>query len=147
MKNREIVDQLLDVPLFCRCERADLRSVARHIELVSVPAGKPIVEQDAPGDAFFLLLEGSTTVERDGVVIRRLGPGDHFGELALLDPAPRSASVLALTDCRLAMLGRRMFAVILREVPQISSELLASLAGMVRESRPIVDVENDGGPA
>ena len=62
-------------------------------------------------------------------------PGAHFGELALLDPAPRAVTVQAITPMLLAALGHRMFKVLLREVPALAAQLLASLAAELRDAR------------
>jgi cAMP-dependent protein kinase regulator len=80
---------LANVPLFERCTKGDLRIVARHVEVLAVPAGSTLVRQGEPGNAFFVMLQGRAEVQRDGRHRQHLGAGDHFGELALLDPAPR----------------------------------------------------------
>ena len=71
-------------------------------------------------------------VARDGTTVGSLGPGDYFGELALLDPAPRAATVTATSDTELAVLGVRMFRVLLREMPPLGAKLLGDLAAHVR---------------
>ena len=131
---KALADQLAQVRLFERCTKRDLRIVARHVERCPVAADAVIVRQGASGDAFFLLLAGSARVVKDGDVVAQLGPGDWFGELALLDPAPRSATVVAGPDTEVAVLGARMFKVLLRELPTVSSALLASLACQVRNT-------------
>jgi CRP/FNR family cyclic AMP-dependent transcriptional regulator len=128
----DLVARFAGVDLFGRCTKRDLRIVARHAERTTLPAGTTVVRQGAVGDAFFLLLSGQATVERDGVTVAELGPGDFFGELALLDPAPRAATVTLLVPSELAVLGARMFKVLLRELPALSSGLLASLAQRAR---------------
>jgi CRP-like cAMP-binding protein len=133
-RNRDVAARLADVPLFDRCEARDLRIVARHTEVATVGAGTAIVTQGEDGDALFVVLDGRATVTRDGVHVGDLGPGDHFGELALLDPAPRAATVTAVDDCEIAVLSVRMMRVLLREVPQIAAELLAHLARRVRDA-------------
>jgi CRP-like cAMP-binding protein len=125
---------LAAVPLFGRCEPRDLRIVARHAEVSTIEAGSPLVRQGDEGDALFVLLAGAARVERDGANVAQLGPGDYFGELALLDPAPRAATVTAVEDCEVAVLSVRMFRVLLRDVPQIAAELLAQLARRVRDA-------------
>lgn len=132
---RDVADRLAAVPLFARCEPRDLRIVARHAEVATIEAATPLVRQGDGGDALFVLLTGSARVERDGAEVGRLGPGDYFGELALLDPAPRAATVTAVENCEVAVLSVRMFRVLLREVPEIAAELLAHLARRVRDAR------------
>jgi len=131
---KEIATQLAAVPLFSRCTKSDLKIVARHVETMSVTDGRLLCKAGDQGDALFVLLDGSAVVERDGRDVARLGPGDYFGELSLLDPGPRAASVTVTSDAELAVLGVRMFRVLLRDVPTISAKLLADLAGRVRDA-------------
>jgi CRP-like cAMP-binding protein len=139
MTNRsELVARLAGVGLFERCTKGDLRIVARHLERRTVPAGTVLVRQGDAGDAFFLLLSGSATAVRDGATVADFGPGDWFGELALLDPAPRAATVTATVPTEVAVLGMRMFKVLLRELPAVSGALLAAMAARVREGGAVV---------
>ena len=108
--------------------------MARHVESMAVPSGRTIVKAGDEGDALFVLLDGTATVKRHGQVVAELGAGDYFGELALLDPAPRAATVTATSDTELAVLGVRMFRVLLRELPPLGAKLLADLAARVRET-------------
>jgi CRP-like cAMP-binding protein len=133
-KRSEVVARLAEVDLFNRCTKKDLRIVARHAEQATIPAGTALVSQGAPGDAFFLLLSGRATVERDGVTVAELGPGNFFGELALLDPAPRAATVAVTVSSEIVVLGARMFKVLLRELPALSAGMLASLAHRARDA-------------
>lgn len=131
---KQIAAQLGSVPLFSRCTGSDLRIVARHVETLSVEEGRPLCRQGDEGNALFVILDGGAVVERNGKEVSRLGPGDYFGELSLLDPAPRAASVTVTSPAELAVLGVRMFRVLLRDVPTISAKLLADLAARVREA-------------
>jgi CRP-like cAMP-binding protein len=126
--------QLAEIPLFASCSKRDLKIVSRHAESVTVGAGTPLVEQGADGDALFMILDGKATVEKDGRAIATVGPGDHFGELALLDPAPRNATVRAETDVTVAVIGKRVLSALLRDVPEMNLKLLGALARIVRES-------------
>lgn len=132
---KELVERLSQVPLFHRCTMRDLRTVARHLETASVLAGQTIVSEGEHGETFFLVLDGTLSVEAVGQETVLLGPGQHFGELALLDPGPRSATVASVSDVELAILGVRMFRVLLRDMPQISSGMMASLASQLRTAR------------
>ncbi len=71
-------------------------------------------------------------MSREGNVIATIGAGDHFGELALLDGGPRTATVTATTDLDLLVLGQRQFLGLLEELPALSRKMLATLAGQVR---------------
>src|SRR5450759_346936 len=110
------VDHLKQVPLFAACSRKDLQLVARRAEDVRVAAGATIVNEGDDGNEFFVILDGAASVSRQGRKIATLGPGSGFGELALLENAPRNATVVADTDMELVVLGQREFAGLLDEV-------------------------------
>ena len=129
----DLREGLSGVALFSSCSKRDLQIVARHTGLVEVPAGTKLTEQGGLGDAFFFILEGGATVERDGPGVAALGPGDYFGELALLDPAPRDATVVAETPLTVGVLGARAFRAIVRDVPSLTEKLLRGLARRLRE--------------
>ena len=131
---KEIAARLNSVPLFSRCTASDLRIVARHTERMSVEEGRLLCRQGDQGDALFVILDGTAVVERNGREVARLGAGDYFGELSLLDPGPRAASVTVTSDADLAVLGVRMFRVLLRDVPTISAKLLADMAARLRDA-------------
>ena len=147
MKPRdEIVEHLADVPLFRACSKSDLRIIARHTTAVEAPADTVLVEEGEPADTFFVLLQGEAVVRRKGGGRRSrrvatLGAGSYFGELALLDPAPRSATVSATTPVTLAAISARVFRTLLREVPAMNEKLLTGMARRLREAdgRPGTD--------
>ena len=132
---RELADQLADVTVFSRCTRRERATVARHMETAMLPAGVPLVEEGEEGDAFFLILAGAASVLRGGREVAVVGPGASFGELALLDGGPRSASVVSTEPVTVAVLGVRMFRTILREFPDVTWALLAGLAAELRAAR------------
>ena len=86
------------------------------------------------GHEFFVILSGTAQVARHGRKIATLGPGDAFGELALLEKAPRNATVVAETDMELVVLGQREFAGIVDEVPGFARKMLAGMAKRLREA-------------
>lgn len=135
MARREVVDGLAGVGLFSRCTKRELKTVARHVETVTLASGTELTEQGTDGDAWFGILDGSAEVRVDGEPVNTLGPGDHFGELALLDGEPRSATVVATEPVTVAVLGVRMFRTLLREYPEISGQMLAGLAAELRAAR------------
>jgi CRP-like cAMP-binding protein len=135
-RRQELIDHLRNVPLFSRCTGRELRIVARHAEAIHLPAGSVLFEEGDTGDAFYVVLEGTADVRRGtGRRLNAVGPGGWFGELALLDAAPRSASVVATSELEVAVLGARIFRTLLRELPTISERLLAALAGELRDAR------------
>jgi CRP-like cAMP-binding protein len=123
---------LAQVPLFSACSKKDLSLVARRAEDVRVDAGKVLVSEGATGAEFFVILEGAAKVARHGREVATLGPGDFFGDLALLDRAPRNATVTATAPMELVVLGQREFAGLIDEVPGFAHKLLAGLARRLR---------------
>jgi drug/metabolite transporter (DMT)-like permease len=100
--------------------RRERWTLARLTGARDVPAGSRLVRQGAPGDAFFLIERGQATVNRDDRKIDDLGPGDFFGELALLRGGERTASVVAATDMRVRVVPERKFARAMRKLPTLA---------------------------
>ena len=128
------IDHLQQVSLFSACSRKDLQLVAKRAEDIHVAAGKAIVSEGETGHEFFAIISGTARVERHGEKIATLGPGDAFGELALLEKAPRNATVIAETDMELVVLGQREFAGIVDEVPGFARKMLGGMAKRLREA-------------
>jgi CRP-like cAMP-binding protein len=133
MARQAHLDNLATVPLFAACSKKELQAVAKASDEVELPAGRDLCEQGAIGREAFVIMEGEAVVRRNGRKVATLGPGDCFGELALLDHGPRTATVTAATDMRVLVLGAREFAGIIDEVPSIGNKLLKALAGRIRE--------------
>jgi CRP-like cAMP-binding protein len=136
---RERADAFLGVELFSRCTASVRRSIARHAQIVDVPEGATLVREGETADALFVIIDGEATVFACGAEVGRLAPGAHFGEVAVLDGGPQSASVVAATDTRVGVIGIRMFRLLLREYPDLAEQLLVSLAGELRTVRRAVD--------
>lgn len=134
---RELAAVLGEVALFSRCTARQQRTIARHAQIATLPAGVELVRKGEPGDALFVILEGEAVVQQEGDEVDRVGPGAYFGELAILDGAPRSATVVAATDVKVAVIGIRMFRTMLREFPDLAEQLLVALAGELRAAREL----------
>ncbi|HEX2578454.1 MAG TPA: cyclic nucleotide-binding domain-containing protein [Aquihabitans sp.] len=133
MSRRQVADRLAAVPLFAGLTRKELGHLADGTEVVEVPAAALVVQQDDYGEGVFVILDGAARVVRNGRTVARLQAGSHFGELALLDPGPRTASVITTEPSRLGVLGAAAFRVGLRESPKMAERLLASLARRARD--------------
>ena len=127
-------DQLANVPLFSALSKRDLQRVAKASDEISIAAGRVLVEQGRTGHEFFLILEGEAVVRRNNRKVATLGPGQYFGELAILDRGPRSASVVANTDMRVLVLGQRDLVGVLDSIPGMASKLLTTMAQRLREA-------------
>jgi CRP-like cAMP-binding protein len=124
---------LRHVPLFEALPERHLRRVAGRFAVRRCGQGRVLVRQDAKGSSFFLLLGGQVRVEaRDGSS-SILDPGAHFGELALIDGAPRSATVTALDQVTVAELPRAAFLRLLHNEPRTAIRMVGSLVALIRE--------------
>jgi CRP/FNR family transcriptional regulator, cyclic AMP receptor protein len=128
------LDHLAQVPLFSALSRKELALVARRAEDVRVEPGRVLVSEGSTGSEFFVIIDGTATVSRRGRKVATLGPGGAFGELALLDKAPRNATVTAQTEMEVVVLGQREFGGLIDEVPGFARKLLAGMARRLRES-------------
>jgi CRP/FNR family cyclic AMP-dependent transcriptional regulator len=125
---------LAAVPLFSALSKQDLQRVASAADELDVEAGRELVTEGRVGHEFFLILRGQATVRRNQRKVATLGPGEYFGELALLHRGPRSATVVAETDMTLLVLGQREFAGLIDSVPGMASKLLKGIAQRLREA-------------
>lgn len=128
----EHADLLARVPLFSRCSPEELRTVAALALVNSFEAGQIIVTQGAPGTAFYLIVEGRVEVVRDRSTIGTLGPGEFFGEMSLLDSAPRSATIRAIEPTSCMMLSSWDFRAALERHPSVAVKLLEAMTRRLR---------------
>ena len=120
--------------LFSACTGKELRHLRRALEEIRVPAGKVLCEQGTVGREFFLIVDGKASVRRNNRKVATLAPTQYFGEMALLDRRPRSATVVADTDMTLLVLGQRQFNGLLDATPALARKLLAAMATRLREA-------------
>ena len=100
------------IPLFSGVSKKGLRALVAATDQIEVPPGKVIVREGAYDRDFFLIVSGSVRVSRKGRKLATLGPGDFFGEISLIGPGPRTATVTAETDTQLLLLGPQRFRVV-----------------------------------
>ena len=132
-KKTSYLDHLSGVPLFSSCSRKEIQLLAQLCDETTVKAGKVLVKQGSVGYECFVIVEGEASVDRNGRIITTFGPGAYFGELALLDKGPRSATVTALTDMTVLVLGPREFATALEKIPGLANKIMSGLARRLRE--------------
>src|SRR4249920_854845 len=107
--------RILNVPLFSGLSDREVRSLARRSRELSLPAGETIVAEGARGVEFFVLLSGGAKATRAGKTVGKLGPGDSFGELALIAGTTRRATVTTTEPCEVMVLMRPDFLALLDE--------------------------------
>jgi CRP/FNR family cyclic AMP-dependent transcriptional regulator len=116
--------QLGAVNIFTECSKKELKAIARLVTPVHVQQGRVLTTEGEVGREFMVIMEGTAKVERGGNPVATLGPGDFFGELAVLAGVPRTATVTAETDMHLEALNRREFSTMLDENPKLAKKIL-----------------------
>lgn len=134
------MDQKLELlkrtPLLAGLSQRDLEEVGRLADEVDVKAGKVLMRQDEMGREFFVVIDGRITIERGGQVISTMGPGDYFGEIALVVERPRTATATVETDSSLLVLNHREFHSLMERFPSIRMSVLESIALRLRDLEP-----------
>ena len=128
------------VPIFADLSKRHLRRIASVAGEARFRPGATIVQEGTAGEAFHVILDGNAKVVIRGRTIDRMGPGQFFGEIALLDGAPRTASVIAETPLVTIRIYRRGFMRLLETEPSMTVKILGEVARRVRQhSRTLVD--------
>jgi CRP/FNR family cyclic AMP-dependent transcriptional regulator len=126
-------DALAKAPFFSQLSKRHLQSLAKVSQVFDFPTGAAIVEEGAVSSSFFVILEGQAKAVRKGRTVKRLMGGDFFGEISLLDPGPRTATVVAESNVRVLDLAGKDFLDVLADEPQLSIRILQELAKRLRE--------------
>ena len=120
------------VPIFANCTPEEIAAITGVAQEGFFAPGQIIVTQGTPGQAFYLILTGRVEILRDGASLGAFGPGDFFGEMSLLDQAPRSATIRALDQTQCLMLSSWDFKALLERHPSIAIKLLEVLSRRLR---------------
>ena len=129
------IEALRKVPLFASLENSDLESLARQLHERRFPEGAEVTTEGSTGAGFFVIAEGNAEVIVRGEHRATIGPGDYFGEIALIDDGVRSASIIAATDLLCYGLTSWEFRGFVEQHPQVAWSFLQSLATRYREAR------------
>jgi CRP-like cAMP-binding protein len=128
------MEVLANVPLFAGLPRRHTQAVARASVSRRWPAGCCVVAEGTNDQVCYIIVEGTVDVLRNGRSIAQLGPGEFFGEIALLDPGPRSATVTTATEMTSVELSRQSFLEVAGDDPAILLRMLETLARRLRET-------------
>jgi CRP-like cAMP-binding protein len=126
-------DRLKAVPLFERLTEDQRRQVAHWADEVDVQSGYHLVDQGSFAHEFFVILEGTAEVTKDGNRVTELGPGDFFGEIALLDEERRTASVVATSPMRLIVMFGRDFRQMEHSMPEVHGRIEAAITARMQQ--------------
>jgi CRP/FNR family transcriptional regulator, cyclic AMP receptor protein len=130
--NKQLLAALAAVPLFDGLSRRQLKQIADLADVASYMAGATLVKEGDLGDSFFVILTGEAKVRVKGRTVNRAIPGDHFGEISLLDGGVRTASVVSETPLTVLLIERSSFQRLLKKDAALSMHLLRSMARLVR---------------
>lgn len=130
----DVVETLGGVPLFRGVKPKKLKKLAGRMQERTFAEGDAITTEGKSGVGFFVIEAGNATVSIDGKIVRTLGPGEYFGEIALIDSGPRSATIVATTDLRCRGLSAWEFRPFVEEHPEVAWPMLEGLASRLREA-------------
>ncbi|HEX8025763.1 MAG TPA: cyclic nucleotide-binding domain-containing protein [Candidatus Limnocylindrales bacterium] len=122
------LELLRSVPLFADLDARSLDAVGVLAREVSEPAGTSLMVEGEPGDAFYVIVEGTVRVERAGGTVRSMSAGGFLGEIALLEGGPRTATAICVDDCRLLVIQRHEFERLLAAMPHLEKRVRGAAA-------------------
>ena len=134
MAKTDSVKMLAGVPLFTELSKRDLQALARSAKEVRHREGAILAREGESGIGFFLILDGTAAVTVRGRDRAKMGPGDFFGEISLLDNGPRSATVTAATPIHVMGLTQWVFKRLVESNPTIALKMLKTMAARLRAS-------------
>lgn len=134
MARDEKLDHLRRVPLFAHLGRRELKRLGQLADEIEVGLDQVLTQQGRTGHEFFVVLDGRLTVLDGNRLVAQMGPGDFFGEIALLDGRPRTATVRADGIAQLLVVGHREFHALMDEFPSVRTAVLEAVAVRLRRT-------------
>ena len=131
----EKLEVLRRVPLFADLDDRSLQAIAVLAREERHPVGDILMLAGEPGDAFYVLVDGTVRIERDGRALRSIGPGGFLGEIALVERRPRSATATVVTDVTALVLHQHEFDRLLDTMPAVHRRVLAAVERRERGER------------
>jgi CRP-like cAMP-binding protein len=116
-------NDLEKVPLYAGLSRKEREKIAHWSDTVDLPAGKHLLDEGRLPHEFFVVLDGEVEVTHDGERLAMMGPGDFFGEIALIQHGRRTASVVTTSPSRLAVMSPASFVAMRREMPEVTERI------------------------
>jgi CRP-like cAMP-binding protein len=126
------LELLSNVPPFSECSKKELKEIALIADELDLPSGTVLIREGERGREFFVLVEGSLSVSKNGRRVTALGDGTWVGEMALLSDTPRNATVTATSPVRVLVITDRAFQALVKRSPTIALKVLASVSERLR---------------
>ena len=126
------VDRLANVPLFARCSKRDLEFLASRVDEVSLKPGQTVIREGQSTESFFIVVSGNVNVTRAGKPAARLGPGDFFGEIGMLDQGPATATVVTEGPVDAMVLSHAQFRDAIKANEGLALQVIAAMAQRLR---------------
>lgn len=136
LRGNEKTALIKSVPLFQHCSKKELADVASIADELDLPEGKVLTREGDRGREFFVLVDGTVEIRRGGEKLDDLGPGDFFGEIALITKGPRTATVTATSPIEALVIEGRAFRALLDRTPGIAVKVMLALAERVPTAVP-----------
>jgi len=119
------IELLKKVPLFAGCSKGELRELAKSADELDIREGTVLTREGRPGREFFVLIDGTAQVTKNGKKVADLGAGDWFGEIALITNSPRTATVTATSPGDVLVITDRRFHSVVETMPSIALKVLS----------------------
>ena len=116
-----------NVPLFGECSSKELQDIASIADEIDIAEGKELTKEGSSGREFFVIIDGNASVAQDGEQVNQLGPGDFFGEIALVRDTPRTATVTATSPVRALVISAQGFRRLLDTAPEVENKVLKAV--------------------
>ena len=129
---KRVLEHFAGVPLFAGVSKNGLRAIVAAADEITVREGKDLVREGEHGRELYVVVEGSVRVVRKGRTVATMGPGDFFGELALMSGAPRTATVTTEAETTVMVLDPRRFDVVMDREPRVAKAVMATMADRLR---------------
>ena len=136
IRQADKIDHLTKIPLFGGLNKKELQFLAGLTTEVGVKSGSTLVKQGELGQEAMIIESGTAEVRRDGAKIDKIGPGDFFGEMSLIDHMPRNADVVATSDMVLLVMDSREFSTMLDKYPKVAVKILKTVVERLTSSLP-----------
>jgi putative iron-dependent peroxidase len=137
---------LQKIPLFARCTPRQLRFIASSVEWRDFPVGATLCRQGDRGGEFFVIVDGKAEARRDGSLLRTMGTGEFFGEIALIDGGPRTATVTSISPLRCLVVRSQQFRDVLGQNADIAMRILDAVTQRLRTTVGADSVASSGRP-